>query len=72
MIERDIREFVRLVGSLSLDQAAKQRIEDYLCRNTSARKEKPAKYIAVASAVAFLAVGTYLVTRGSKQDIKIM
>lgn len=72
MIERDIREFVRLVGSLSLDQAAKQRIADNLFQNASARRENPAKYFAVASAVAFLAVGTYLVTRGSKQNINIM
>lgn len=71
-MEKDIREFVRVVGSLSLDRAGKQRIIDNLYRNVSARREKPAKYFAVASAVAFIAVGTYLVTRNSKQDINIM
>lgn len=72
MIEKDICEFIRLVGSLSLDHEGKQRIIDKLCQSTSVRKEKPAKYFAVASAVAFLAVGTFLMARNSKQDIKIM
>ncbi len=72
MIERDICEFVRLVGSLSLDQAGKQRIIDDLCQSVLVRKEKPVKYFAVASAVAFLAVGTFLMARNSKQNFNIM
>ena len=72
MIERDINEFVRLVGSLSLDRTGKQRIIDFLNQNELNRKEIPVKYFAVASAVAFLAVGTYFLTRGGKQDINIM
>lgn len=72
MMERDIGEFIRLVGSLSLDQEGRQRIVDFLNSNATGRKDGPAKIIAVASAVAFLAVGTYLVARGGKQDINIM
>ena len=72
MIEKDINEFIRLVGSLSLDRSGKQRIIDFLSRNELNRKEIPVKYFAMASAVAFLAVGTYFLTRGGKQDINIM
>lgn len=72
MMERDISEFIRLVGSLSLNQEGKQRIVDFLNRNAAGRKDSPAKIIAVASAVAFLAVGTFLVARGGKQDINVM
>lgn len=72
MMERDVSEFVRLVGSLSLNQEGKQRIVDFLNRNAAGRKDSPAKIIAVASAVACLAVGTFLVARGGKQDINVM
>ena len=72
MNEREINEFIRLVGSLSLNQSGKQRLVDYLNQHESIRKEIPVRYFAVASAVAFLAVGTYLLKRGSKQDINIM
>ena len=71
-MERDVSEFVRLVGSLSLNQEGKQRIVDFLNRNAAGRKDSPAKIIAVASAVACLAVGTFLVARGGKQDINVM
>ncbi len=72
MIDRDINEFIRLVGSLSLDKSGKQRIIDFLNQNEISRKDIPAKYFAVASAVAFLAVGTFFLTRGTKQDFNIM
>ena len=72
MMERDISEFIRLVGSLSLDQEGKQRVVDFLKNNAAGRKDSPAKIITVASAVACLAVGTFLVARGGKQDINIM
>ena len=72
MMGRDISEFIRLVGSLSLDQEGKQRVVDFLKNNAAGRKDSPAKIIAVASAVACLAVGTFLVARGGKQDINIM
>lgn len=72
MMERDISEFIRLVGSLSLNQEGKQRIVDFLNRNAMGRKDNSAKIIAVASAVACLAVGTFLVARGGKQDINVM
>lgn len=72
MIEKELNEFIRLVGSLSLDQSGKQRIVDCLSRSDASRKEFSGKYVAVASAVAFLAVGTIFLARGMKQDINIM
>ncbi len=71
-MDRDLGEFIRLVGSLSLDQSGKQRILNFLSKNDANRKEMPGKYVAVASAVAFLAVGTFILTRNSKQDISVM
>lgn len=72
MIDHDIKEYIRLIGSLSLDQKGKDRIADFLIQNIADRKDFSGKYVAVASAVAFLAVGTYFLARGMKQDINIM
>ena len=72
MIYREINEFVRLIGSLSLDKAGKDRITDFLLNKRPEQKEFTVKYIAVASAVAVLTVGTILLTRGTKQDLNVM
>lgn len=72
MIDHDINEYIRLIGSLSLDEKSKDRITDFLIRNVAERKEFSGKYVAVASAVAFLAVGTFIIAKGMKQDINIM
>lgn len=72
MIDQDLREYIRLIGSLSLNQSGKDRVTDFLIKNIEDRKEFSGKYVAVASAVAFLAVGTYFIARGMKQDINIM
>ncbi|MBQ2694185.1 MAG: hypothetical protein IJF57_01415 [Clostridia bacterium] len=71
MIDHDIREYVRIIGSLSLSQAGKDRITECLIKNAD-KKEISGKYFAAASAVAFLAVSTFLIARGMKQDINIM
>ena len=72
MIDHDIREYIRLIGSISLSQAKKDRIADYLIQKGADKKEISTKYVAAASAVAFLAVGTFFLARGMKQDINIM
>lgn len=72
MIDNSIREYIRLIGSISLSQTDKTRIADYLIEKSLDKKEFSVKYVAAASAVAFLAVSTYLIARGSKQDINIM
>lgn len=69
MINREIDKFVRIIGSLSLNQSSKERITEFLIRSTEEKKEASGKYVAVASAVACLAVGTILLTRGTKQDV---
>lgn len=69
MINREINEFVRIIGSLSLNQSSKERITEFLIRSTAEKKEASGIYVAVASAVACLAVGTILLTRGTKQDV---
>ncbi|MBR3818721.1 MAG: hypothetical protein IKJ41_06180 [Clostridia bacterium] len=72
MIEREISEFIRVVGSLSLSKSKKEQIIDCLLQSSENRKESSGKYVAVASAVAFLAVGTYLFAKNIKQDINVM
>ncbi len=72
MIDHDIREYIRLIGSLSLNQSGKDRIADFLIQRGTDRKEISGKYVAAASAVAFLAVSTFLIARGMKQDINVM
>lgn len=69
MINREINDFVRIIGSLSLNQSSKERITEFLVRNTAEKKETSGIYVAVASAVACLAVGTILLARGTKQDV---
>ena len=71
MIDHEINEFVRIISSLSLNQSKKERIAKYLTQKNNERKETSTKYVA-ASAVAFLAVGTFLVARGIKQDVNVM
>lgn len=72
MTEREISEFIRVVGSLSLSKSKKEQIIDYLVQGSENHKEISGKHVAVASAVAFLAVGTYLFAKNIKQDINIM
>lgn len=72
MIDHEINEYIRLIGSLSLDEKSKERISGFLTRNVLERKEFSGRYVAVASAVAFLAVGTFFLAKGIKQDINIM
>lgn len=72
MIDRDIKEYIRLIGSITLPQKEKDRIADYLIQRNSEKKEIPGKYVVAASALAFIAIGTILLTRGAKQDINIM
>ena len=72
MIDNTIKEYIRVLGSVSLPKKEKDRIIDYLIEKTSDKKELSGKYVVAASAVAFLAVGTFLLARNSKQDINVM
>lgn len=72
MIDKSVKEYIRLISSISVPQSEKSRIADYLIGKSSDKKEISGKYVVAASAVAFLAVSTILFARGSKQDINIM
>lgn len=72
MIENEIREYIRLIGSLSLNQSAKERVTACLIEKNANKKEISGKYVAAASAVAVLAISTFLIARGIRQDINIM
>ena len=72
MIDNSIKEYIRIFNSVTLPQKEKDRIIGYLIEKTSDKKDMSGKYVFAASAVAFLAVGTYLLAKSSKQDINIM
>lgn len=72
-MEFEIREYIRLIGSISLPESAKKRIKEHLIQQKNpAAKEISGKYIAAASAVAVLAFGAILAARGSKHNINVM
>lgn len=72
MTDRYIEEYIRLMGSVSLTQSQKDCIADYIIRRSEERKDLSGKHFAAASAVAVLAIGTFLIARGIRQDINIM
>ena len=72
MIDYEIKEYVRLIGSISLPQSYKKHIEEELIKNISAKKEIPKKYVAAASVFAVVALGTVMAIRSGKNDISIM
>lgn len=72
MIGYEIKEYMRLIGSISLSQSHKEKLEKELIKNLSIKKEIPKKYVAAASVVAVLAIGTVMAIRGGKNDLGIM
>lgn len=72
MIDFEIKEYMRLIGSIALPQSYKKHIEEELIKNLSIKKEIPKKYVAAASVVAVLALGTVMAIRGGKNDLGIM
>lgn len=72
MIDNSIREYVRILNSISLPKKDKERITEYLIEKCSEKKEISGKYVVAASALAFIAVGTYLIARNGKHDINVM
>ncbi len=72
MIDNSVREYVRLINMISLPKKDKDRITDFLIEKCSDKKEISGKYVVAASALAFIAVGTYLIARNGRQNINIM
>lgn len=67
-----IKEYIRLIGSVSLSQSEKDRIAEELIQKMELKKEISKKHVAAASAVAVLAIGAFLAAREIKQDVNIM
>lgn len=57
MIDTYIKEFVRMVNSVSLTQTDKNRIAESLIQRTASRKDFSKKHVAAASAAVVVAVG---------------
>lgn len=72
MIEREINEFKRVVGSIALSQQKRDCLTEYLVKTNAENKNSSVKYVAAASAAAVLVVGSLLIARGKRQDINIM
>lgn len=72
MTDNSVREYVRLINMISLPKKDKDRITDFLIEKCSDKKEISGKYVVAASALAFIAVGTYLIARNGRQNINIM
>jgi len=66
MMEYAINEYQRLIGSLSVSQTDKEKIEEKLFRNLSVKKEFPKKYVAVASAAVLLTAGVAVAVKKMK------
>lgn len=67
MSDNNLQDFARLIGSVSLPQAEKDRITDFLIKKANTKRRFKKRYIAAsASAVAVLAVSTVLLAREVK------
>ncbi|MBE6772215.1 MAG: hypothetical protein E7547_08735 [Ruminococcaceae bacterium] len=72
MIDYEIKEYVRLIGSISLPKSDRIRIAEQLIKDRMIKKEIPKKYFAAASVAVVLTVGAVMAVRGMKQDIGIL
>lgn len=72
MIDNNVKEYIRLINMISLPQKDKDRITGYLVEKCVGKKEISGKYVVAASALAFIAVGTFLIARNGKNNINIM
>ncbi len=66
MIDQYLKDYVRVVGSVSLPQNEKDRIANYLIRKSKEKRELSKRHFAAASAVAVLAISTVLIARGTR------
>jgi len=72
VIDYEIKEYVRLIGSISLPKSDRIRIAEQLIKDRMIKKEIPKKYFAAASVAVVLTVGAVMAVRGMKQDIGIL
>ncbi|MEE1012356.1 MAG: hypothetical protein U0L11_10045 [Acutalibacteraceae bacterium] len=69
-MEYAVNEYARVIGSLSVSQTSKEKIEEELFRNLSAKKEFPKKYVAAASAAVLLTAGVAVAVKKMKHGEK--
>lgn len=67
-MEHAINEYARLIGSLSVSQSDKEKIEEELFRNLTTKKEFPKKYVAAASAAVLLTAGVAVAIKKMKHN----
>ncbi len=66
MIDYGIKEYVRLMGSVSLSKEDKERLAELIMKERLSKKYIPKKYVAAASVFAFLAVGAVIAVKGMR------
>ena len=72
MIDIAVKDYIRLMNSISFPQTDKVIMEKYLLKQiTETKKETSKKYVVAASAVAVIAVGVILAAREKRQDYKL-
>ncbi len=72
MSELAIKDYIRLINSISLPKKDKQRIEEALIRQLNeTKKEISKKYVVAASAFAVVAVGVFFAAREMRQDYRL-
>lgn len=69
-MEYAVNEYARLIGSLSVSQTDKEKIEENLFRNLSSKKEFPKKYVVAASAAVLLTTGVAIAVKKMKHNEK--
>ena len=69
-MEYALNEYSRLIGSLSVSQSDKEKIEEELFRNLSTKKTSQKKYFAAASAAVLLTAGVAVAVKKMKHSEK--
>lgn len=69
-MEYAVNEYARLIGSLSVSQTDKEKLEEELFRNLSTKKDFSKKYVAAASAAVLLTAGVAVAVKKMKHGEK--
>ena len=67
-MEYAVNEYTRLIGSLSVSQTDKAKIEEELFKNLSSKKDFPKKYVVAASAAVLLTAGVAVALKRIKHS----
>lgn len=67
-MEYAVNEYTRLIGSLSVSQTDKEKLEEELFKNLSSKKDFPKKYVVAASAAVLLTAGVAVAIKRIKHN----